>query len=168
VAKAEEAPSEEAPTPSESARVEAEPTESAAVPEIARAPAKPATTVLPLAPAPAPAPSKAIAPLPQSAAIRSYGLAVKGSLASSQVKRGIERVEGTLRACYKAALAARPSTIGELTITVEIDERGRARDARASGQAPAALRACVASAAQRISVTPPDTGTVTATWKVSL
>jgi serine/threonine protein kinase len=168
---AEEPPVEAAPSaPPAQAAASSERAPSAEQPVQER---KPATTVLPLpapspAPAPAPAPSKTIAPLPQSSAFRSYELSVKGSLASSQVKRGIERVEGAMRACYKEALAARPSTIGELTITVEIDERGRARDARAAGQAPATLRSCVAGAARRISVTAPDTGTVTATWKVSL
>jgi hypothetical protein len=55
-----------------------------------------------------------------------------------------------------------------LRVQVEINERGRARTAQVNGRAPASLQRCIERSAMRISVSPPDTGTVTATWSLDL
>jgi serine/threonine-protein kinase len=144
--------------------VPAEPARSAAP----SAPAAPRSPITPLPEPARPAAPKPIAPLPDKANPRVSEVQVKGSLATSQVRRGIERIKGATESCYRAALAARPSTIGELDVEVVFDERGRARSARVAGAAPSSLQRCVESASLRIAVPPPDTGTVTATWKVSL
>jgi hypothetical protein len=125
----------------------------------------------PIAPLPEPARTatpKPIAPLPDKANPRVSDVQVKGSLATSQVRRGVERIQGATESCYRAALATRPSTLSELSVEVVFDERGRARSARVTGAAPSSLRSCVEKASLRIAVPPPDTGTITATWKVSL
>jgi serine/threonine protein kinase len=127
-----------------------------------------ATSRAPIAPLPEAPRTKPIAPLPEKATPRFYEVQVKGSLATSQVRRGIERIQSATQSCYRAALSAKPSALGELSLEVVIDERGRARTARVSGAAPGSLQRCLESAALRIAVPPPDTGTVTATWKVSL
>jgi hypothetical protein len=100
---------------------------------------------------------------------RLFDLEVKGSLATSQVRRGVDRTKREQRACYRAATrSSLPTDLNELTVEIEIDERGRARSARVTGDAPVALKGCIEKAAQRISVAPPDTGTVVASWKVSV
>jgi hypothetical protein len=96
-------------------------------------------------------------------------LTVRGSLATSEVRRAVERIRAQLAACYtRAAQAAGRNAFGELSVEVEIDERGRAHVPRASGGALPGLDACVAGAAAKIvSGRPPDTGTVKASWKVA-
>jgi hypothetical protein len=85
------------------------------------------------------------------------------------VRRGVDRTKREQRACYRAATrSSLPTDLNELTVEIEIDERGRARSARVTGDAPVALKGCIEKAAQRISVAPPDTGTVVASWKVSV
>jgi hypothetical protein len=142
----------------------------AAQPEPARE-AAPAVARSPIAPLPEPARpavTKPIVPLPDKANPRVSDVQVRGSLATSQVRRGIERSKSATESCYRTALAARPSALAELSVEVVFDERGRARSARVTGAAPSALQRCVENAALRVAVPPPDTGTVTATWKVSL
>lgn len=131
-------------------------------------PAAARSPIVPLPEAPRSTAPKPLAPLPEKAAPRSYDVQVKGSLATSQVKRGIERVASATQSCYRAALEASPSALGELSVEVVIDERGRARSARVTGAAPSGLKRCLENVALRITAAPPDTGTVTATWKVSL
>lgn len=141
-------------------------------PEPAAAPAapeRPAASPPKSAIAPLPeAQVKPLSPLPEKAVPRFYDLEVKGSLATSQVRRGVERTLGATQDCYRDALTAHPSALGELSLEVLVDERGRAREVTATGAAPKALRRCIESAARRLTVPPPDTGTVTATWKVSI
>ena len=170
-------------------RAQAEPARAEPKPEpepIAEAPREkevtelPATTSTTSSTSPAISPSKStlaplpktqvkpLTPVPAKVAPRFYDLQVKGSLATSQVKRGIERIQGAVRDCYRVALSSQPTAPGELSVEVVVDERGRARSSRASGAAPSALQRCIENAARRINVAPPDTGTVTATWKVSL
>ena len=164
-------PEPEPPEPPAIARPEPEP--APAAPSAAKSPPpsteQPATTArAPIAPLPEAPRVKPIAPLSDKATPRFYEVQVKGSLATSQIRRGIERIQSATQGCYRTALAAKPSALGELSLEVVIDERGRARTARVSGAAPGSLQRCLESAALRITVTPPDTGTVTATWKVSL
>jgi hypothetical protein len=127
-----------------------------------------ATARPPIAPLPEAPRTKPIAPLSDKATPRFYEVQVKGSLATSQVRRGIERIQSATQACFRTALAGKPSALGVLNLEIVIDERGRTRSARVGGEAPGSLQRCLESAALRITVPPPDTGTVTATWKVSL
>jgi hypothetical protein len=96
-------------------------------------------------------------------------LTVRGSLATSEVRRAVDRIRAQLTACYaRAAKAANRNGFGELSVEVEIDERGRAHGPRATGGTLPGLDACVAGAAGKIvSSRPPDTGTVKALWKVA-
>jgi len=109
-----------------------------------------------------------IAPLPEKATARFSDVAVKGSLATSQVRRGIERLHSGTQSCYRAVLATRPSSLGDVSVEVVVDERGRARSARVTGAVPSSLKTCLEATARKLSVPPPDTGTVTATWKLAL
>ncbi len=110
-----------------------------------------------------------IAPLPVLREARFFDLGVTGSLRASQVRRGVDRIRDEQRACYRTATStARAGEIGELKVEIEIDERGRARSAIVTGDAPAALKRCIQAAALHMVVAPPDTGLVVASWKASI
>ena len=128
---------------------------------------------------PAPADSAAAPPAPQSqrpktsaparfTGARVAGLSVRGSLPSSIVLQGIERVVPQLNGCYRAALAsAGTPPPASLQVVFELDEHGRARSPRVRGTASPALQACVNAAASRIaSRSAPDTGTVAASFQL--
>ena len=93
---------------------------------------------------------------------------MRGSLATSEVRRAVERLEPQLAACYtRAAKLAGHARVGVLSVEVEIDERGRAHAPHATGGALPGLDGCVARAVGKLAARPPDTGTVKALWKVA-
>jgi hypothetical protein len=96
-------------------------------------------------------------------------LAVRGSLPSSQVAQGVERVAPQLNECYRKAAAATAQPLPRrVQITLELDEQGRARNPSVRG-APAGLAACVSAAVARVaSRRAPDTGRVAATFALEL
>jgi hypothetical protein len=113
--------------------------------------------------------STAPAPLPLAAKAEIEGIVVRGSLPTSLVKRALDRIRPQLNACYaRAAQAAGRNGFGELDVETQIDERGRARNAHAHGAKLPQLDACVAEATSKlVSEKAPDTGTVSASWKVA-
>jgi hypothetical protein len=94
---------------------------------------------------------------------------LRGSLPKAPVRRAVEKLNPQFAACYaRAAQLAGQDGFGDLIVDVEIDEYGRARNAHARGATLAQLNGCVADAAAKLtSEKTPDTGTVTATWKVT-
>jgi serine/threonine protein kinase len=134
------------------------------------APASPAGPAAVHATAPdtatAPQPRK---PVPLAAHARTSELVVHGSVATSVVRRAIERMTAQLEACYaRSAVAAGRNGFGASQVEIEIDEHGRAREARAQGAPLRGLDACVAQAARSlVADRPPDTGRVQASFKVA-
>jgi serine/threonine protein kinase len=107
--------------------------------------------------------------LPLQAKVQIQAVEVHGSLPTSLVRRAVERIRSQLSACYtRAAQAAGHNGFGEVTVNVQIDERGRARSPIARGGSLPQLDACVGDAASKlVSEKAPDTGTVSASWKVT-
>jgi hypothetical protein len=135
-----------------------------ATPSVVIAPVEP---VAPVAPAPK-VEKLPIVPLPLVAKVKIDAVEVRGSLPKSQVRHAVERLSSQFKACYAhAAQAAGHNGFGELIVTVEIDERGRARTPRVQGAGLPQLSGCVSETVQHlITGRVPDTGTVTATWKI--
>jgi hypothetical protein len=111
------------------------------------------------------------AELPLTAKVKIDGVEVRGSLPKSHVRHAAERLTSQLKRCYEqAAQAAGHNGFGELIVDVEIDERGRARSPRvqaAQGAGLPKLGGCVTETVQHlITGRVPDTGIVTATWKI--
>jgi hypothetical protein len=116
-----------------------------------------------LAPQRAPIPVSASAPRPRVAS-----LVVRGSLPSSQVVQGVERIAAQLNECYRKASVAGQPLPQRVQIALELDEQGRARNPSVRG-APAGLAACVSAAVGRVaSRRAPDTGRVAATFALEL
>jgi serine/threonine protein kinase len=143
------------------ARTKAE--EHEATPTVVIAPPEPVAPALPA--------QKPSAALPLTAKVAIDGVEVRGSLPKSQVRHGVQRLSGQLKRCYEqAAQAAGHNAFGELIVAVEIDERGRARSPRVQsvqGAGLPQLGGCVTETVQHlITGRAPDTGTVTATWKI--
>ncbi|HEX3477495.1 MAG TPA: serine/threonine-protein kinase [Kofleriaceae bacterium] len=88
-------------------------------------------------------------------------LDVRGSLASSVVKRGMERQIGSLRACYQTAARAGNATPAvDLQVSLEIDENGAATHVSTSGTGFGPLARCAASVLGGVHTQQaPDTGT---------
>jgi serine/threonine-protein kinase len=107
--------------------------------------------------------------LPLQAKVQIQGLEIHGSLPTSLVRRALERIRGQFSACYaRAAQAAGRNGFGEIAVSVQIDERGRARSPVARGAALPQLDACIGDATSKlVSEKAPDTGTVSASWKVT-
>jgi serine/threonine protein kinase len=135
------------------------------VPERVVAPEPPTKTVAP----PAPTPARVDPALPLRATVQVQGITVRGSLPTSLVRRAVERLRPQLAACYaRAAHLAGRNGFCELSVEVQIDERGRARKPTSHGGTLPQLDACVADAASKlVSEKAPDTGTVSASWKVA-
>jgi hypothetical protein len=114
-------------------------------------------------------PPRAEPALPLQATVQIQAVTVRGSLPTSLVRRAVERIRPQLASCYsRAAHAVGHNGFGELSVEVQIDERGRARNPHANGAALPQLNACVADAASKlVSEKAPDTGTVNASWKVA-
>jgi serine/threonine-protein kinase len=140
------------------------------------APAPPTTTPTP-APTPAPPPAivtPAPAPRPAPAVVTTARVAIEsldvaGSLTAGQVRRTTDRLTGALAACYgPAARRAGRSPATTLVVRLVLDEDGRARDVRATGDALPGLATCVAGVVggARSSVTP-DVGTVRVSFTVA-
>jgi eukaryotic-like serine/threonine-protein kinase len=148
------------------ASIESEPTTAVPTdpPAGPKSEARVATVAKPLAETPRAAP-------PTSALrARVSALAVRGSLPSSQVAQGIERVVPQLNECYrKAAAAVGPALPRRVQVELELDEQGRARKPNVRGASAPGLAACVTTAVGRVaSRRAPDTGTVTATFTLEL
>ncbi|HEX8114574.1 MAG TPA: hypothetical protein VF516_42885, partial [Kofleriaceae bacterium] len=88
-------------------------------------------------------------------------LDVRGSLASSVVKRSMERHLGSLRACYQTAARAGNTTPAvDLMVSLEIDENGAATHVMTSGPGFGSLASCAAGVLGGIHTQQaPDTGT---------
>ena len=112
----------------------------------------------PSGPATAPAP---VGPGSLDAVPALDNLDVKGSLASSVVKRSMERQLGSLRTCYQAAARAGNATPPvELKVSLEIDENGAATHVMTSGTGFGSLASCAAGVLGEIHTQQaPDTGT---------
>jgi hypothetical protein len=100
--------------------------------------------------------------------LRIRDLRVHGPVATSVLRRAIERVQPQFIACYRAALPFTRSPLPAVQIDVLIDETGRVRNPRVQGGDVARLNDCIASAAGKLVSVAPDTGTVRASWNLSL
>jgi len=144
------APAVEAPKPVE-----------AAPPPAAPVPAPPSAPVA-KAPAPAPAPRPAAVPVGSMDAMPAIAnLDVNGPLPASVVRRGVERVLPSLRACYRAAASAQKKTpVVALTLTFEIDENSSATNVAGGAASFGSLSSCVRNAVGEIQTQQaPDVGT---------
>ncbi len=144
-------------------------------PGSAAAEPKPAVEV-PVAPKelPRPAPGSAVPPVPPpKPAVVDIGsldatptiasLDVNGPLPSSVVRRGVERILPSLRACYRAAAKTGQKTPPiNLSLSFEIDENSAATNVSAArGTAFGTLQGCVRGAVSRLTTQQaPDVGTV--------
>jgi serine/threonine protein kinase len=107
--------------------------------------------------------------LPLAADAQIQGVEQRGSLPNAVVRRAIERLRGQFEACYaRAAQVAGHNGFGESIVELTIDERGRARNPHAHGGPLPRLDACVADVTSKlICEKQPDTGTVSATFRVT-
>lgn len=146
------------PKPAQPAPVASENNNALDNPPVSRAPSLPANK-----------PSAPAHPPLLHANVTSSLVNLRGSLPKAPVRRAVEKLNPQFAACYaRAAQLAGQDGFGDLIVDVEIDEYGRARNAHARGATLAQLNACVADAAAKLtSEKTPDTGTVTATWKVT-
>jgi hypothetical protein len=152
------------------AEVAPEPVASSAAPEpqVATPAAAPPVSAAPKSAAPAKAAVSKAPPPPLAARATVSELVVHGSLATSVVRRAVDRLLSQLEACYeRAALAAGRNGFGSSHVALEIDEHGRARSAVSRGAALPGLDACVMQRANGLSADrAPDTGRVQAAFKL--
>jgi serine/threonine protein kinase len=103
--------------------------------------------------------------------VQVQALNVRGSVATSVVRRALERVRPQLRACHDTLHATVPATgaaAPELHVEVEFDERGYAREPRVAGRGWPALIECVTRSTSAIVLARvPDTGVAKASWTVT-
>lgn len=118
--------------------------------------------------APAPKPPVVRRAEPLTASVRIADLTVRGSVATSVVERAIQRARSGFSDCYgHSARATGRNGYGPVHVEVEFDEYGRARRPRADGGALPGLDRCMTEVAGRlVTSSPPDTGTVKASWRV--
>jgi serine/threonine-protein kinase len=92
------------------------------------------------------APPRPIRPTVDRRAMRAVieAMTVEGSLSNAEVRRGIQRVAPRLAGCARSA-AALTGAGASVRVSFTVDENGRARDVRSSGDSPQ-LAACVADA----------------------
>jgi serine/threonine protein kinase len=152
---------EPTPAPVAAKAEESEATPSVVIPAPEPAAAAPREPIARVQPAP-------IVRLPLTAKVQIDAVEVRGSLPKSQVRHAVERLGSQLKQCYeRSAQAAGQNRFGELIVAVEIDERGRARSPRVRGGGLPQLDGCVSEIVSHlITGRVPDTGTVTATWKI--
>jgi len=125
---------------------------------------EPAPVTPPIAPAPVvPPPPR---PVATSARLAIENLSVRGALTVAQVKRALDRVTPSLRACYGPAAAQAKSSPGvAIQVRFELDESQRARSIQATGATLAGLAPCVQHALADVRAEqPPDVGSVDVTF----
>jgi len=148
-----------------------EPAPVPAIPAPAPAPA-PVPEVAPPAPAPAPvrppAPTPAPAPTGPLAARATISVAAwDGSLPRGTGLSAARRFQSALENCYaQAAQRAGRNARGSMTVSLTIDENGRARSVRVNGEPLPGMATCVRGVMGRLSGARPDTGTVDASFRV--
>jgi hypothetical protein len=132
------------------------------------APVAPAPVSPPVAPPVAPAPFVPPPPKPvaTSARLAIENLSVRGALTVAQVKRAIDRVTPSLRACYgPAAVQAKSSPAVALRVRFELDESQRPHSIQATDATLAGLATCVQRALAEVRAEqPPDVGSVDVTF----
>jgi serine/threonine-protein kinase len=116
-------------------------------------------------PAPAPAPPPPPGPFEASATI---GVASwNGSLPRGTGVAAARRLRAALEECYaRVARRTRRNARGTVTVSLTIDENGRAGSIRTSGEPLPGVGACVRTAMGRLAGARPDTGTVDASFRV--
>ena len=97
------------------------------------------------------------------------GIDVKGPLQDSEIRRGVDRVTGAFRACYRtAARAAGKTPALAVRLSFEIDETRGARGITAARTALPGLAGCLEEAASKIRTRiAPDVGNARVTITVS-
>jgi hypothetical protein len=100
--------------------------------------------------------------------VRVAAVNVRGSLAVSVVRRAIERIRPMLTQCYRKHLKPGHASFPRLQVSATIDEVGRVRGPSVEGGTLPALNACVVKVTSKMVSDAPDTGTVRATWSLSL
>jgi len=159
----------EAPTPEQ---------ETAAPPAVEPVAAAPAPVPEPEPPAPAPAVRPTPTPIPRpaprlppalDARVRITGMDITGSLPTSTVQQAVSRLTSGFRQCYqRAAQSARRDRRGAVSVSMQINEVGRARNARASGGPLPGIAACVQERLGSVRTRQrPDTGRVQVRFSVS-
>lgn len=141
------------------------PTETKPPPPVEPPPPK-TEPVVPVTPPPVVTPKKVVGSLDATPSIAR--LDVDGSLPSTVVRRGIDRVLPSLRDCYRAAAKAQQSTpVASVSLSFEIDETSAARNVSARGAAFGTLSTCARGVLGRVQ-TPqaPDVGTVRVTVSI--
>jgi hypothetical protein len=103
------------------------------------------------------------------AAVRIVGLSVRGALAETEVRRGIERASGAFRQCYVTrSRAADRDGYGEVRVELTLSDLGRARGVSARGGSLPGLASCVQDSARSIaSSRRPDAGEVQTSFRVA-
>lgn len=105
---------------------------------------------------------------PLMAAANVESLNVRGSLAASSVRRGLERLKPALVSCYgQAAQQAGRNRFGRVQVSVTIDETGRVRAPHVKGGGLPGLDSCLTGVAGKLVTEVPDTGTVAASLVVN-
>ncbi len=113
------------------------------------------------------APARPLRPPVDRRAMRAHieAMTVDGSLSNAEVRRGIERVTPRLAGCARAA-ASRTPPAASVRVSFTVDENGRARQVRSSGDS-VQLATCVADAFGGLRTrVAPDVGEVRVTLRV--
>ncbi len=113
------------------------------------------------------APARPVRPPVNRRAMRALieAMTVNGSLSDAEVRRGIERVTPRLAGCARAA-AGRAPPAASVRVSFTVDENGRARQVRSSGDS-VQLATCVADAFGGLRTrVAPDVGEVRVTLRV--
>ncbi|MCE9580161.1 MAG: hypothetical protein K8W52_44000, partial [Deltaproteobacteria bacterium] len=97
------------------------------------------------------------------------GIDVKGPLQDSEIRRGVDRVTGAFRACYRSAAHAASKTPAlTVRLSFEIDETRAARGIGAGRTVLPGLSSCLEDAAAKIRTRiAPDVGNARVTITVS-
>jgi|GEM_PF-2261261 len=158
------------PTPTPPAAIVVAPPEPVETkpPPVTAPPSEQPPVAKPVVPVPPPiaAPKKVLGSLDATPTIAR--LDIEGSLPSSVVRRGIDRVVPSLRDCYRAAAKARQETPSiTLTLSFRIDEGGAARRVSARGGAFGSLADCARDVLGRVQTQQaPDVGTVNVSMSI--
>jgi serine/threonine protein kinase len=105
----------------------------------------------PVAPKPTPAPPTRVDPGSMDAVAAIASVDVSGPIQDSEIRRGLSRVTGAFRECYRdAARAAKKTPAGKVKLSFQIDETRAARKIQASGAPLPGLGSCIEDAAGSI------------------